>query len=74
MSLGTHPLRKPDTRSREVMRRRAWWLIALNLVAPGSAQIVAGNRALGRVGLLSTLLLWALALAAVIAFAVQREL
>ncbi|HRN29570.1 MAG TPA: LCP family protein [Terrimesophilobacter sp.] len=74
VSLGTHPLRKPDTRSREVMRRRAWWLIALNLVVPGSAQIVAGNRALGRVGLLSTLLLWALALAAVITFAVQREL
>lgn len=72
MTLGPQPLRKPDTRSREVMRRRAWWLVALNLLAPGSAQLLAGNRALGRLGLLSTLLLWALLVAAAVTYTVQR--
>ena len=31
------------------MRRRAWWLIVLSLLMPGSAQLIAGNRRLGRV-------------------------
>lgn len=44
------------------MGRRAWFLIVLNLVIPGSAQVVAGSRRLGRFGLRSTLILWAFAL------------
>jgi LCP family protein required for cell wall assembly len=42
------------------MNRRAWWLILLNLVVPGSAQLVAGNRRLARIGLTATLSFWAL--------------
>lgn len=54
------PLRYPDASSREVMTRRGWWLILLNFLLPGSAQAVAGNRRLGKVGLGSTLTMWLL--------------
>ena len=43
------------------MTRRGWWLVLLGFLIPGSAQILAGNRRLGRIGLASTLVLWALA-------------
>ena len=34
-----------------VRRRRAFWLLLMTLVLPGSAQVVAGDRRLGRLGL-----------------------
>jgi LCP family protein required for cell wall assembly len=40
------------------MTRRGWWLLALNFLIPGSAQVVAGNRRLGRLGIASALVLW----------------
>ncbi|MEI4600287.1 hypothetical protein, partial [Klebsiella pneumoniae] len=49
----------PDASSRRVMTRRGWWLIVLNFLLPGSAQVLAGNRRLGRFGLATTLFLWA---------------
>lgn len=52
------PLRNPDASSVEVMTRRGWWLVVLNLLIPGSAQVLAGNRRLGRFGLGATLALW----------------
>jgi len=52
-------MRHPDASSREVMTRRGWWLVVLNVLVPGSAQILAGNRRLGRFGLGATLFLWA---------------
>ncbi|WP_221234288.1 LCP family protein [Terrimesophilobacter mesophilus] len=42
------------------MRRRAWWLVALNLLIPGSAQLIAGNRRLGKVGVSCTFIVWGL--------------
>lgn len=42
------------------MRKRAWWLILLTLLVPGSAQLVAGNRKLARVGITATLGFWAM--------------
>ena len=54
------PMRYPDASSRAVMTRRGWWLVALNFLMPGSAQVLAGNRRLGRFGIASTLLLWTL--------------
>ncbi|WP_428844482.1 LCP family protein [Microbacterium enclense] len=54
----SRPMRDPDVSSREVMTRRGWWLVALNFLVPGSAQVVAGNRRLGRFGLGATLFLW----------------
>ncbi|MBB5632680.1 LCP family protein required for cell wall assembly [Cryobacterium mesophilum] len=43
-----------------MMRRRAWWLVALNLLIPGSAQLIAGNRRLGKVGVSCTFIVWGL--------------
>ncbi|MHC2999645.1 LCP family protein [Microbacterium sp. HJ5] len=54
------PLRYPDTGSRAMMSRRGWWLVVLNFLLPGSAQALAGNRRLGRLGLAATLLMWVL--------------
>lgn len=53
------PLRHPDSGSARVMTRRGWWLLALAVVLPGSAQLVAGSRRLGRIGVRATLALWA---------------
>lgn len=54
----SRPMRNPDVSSREVMTRRGWWLVVLNVLVPGSAQTLAGNRRLGRFGLATTLVLW----------------
>jgi polyisoprenyl-teichoic acid--peptidoglycan teichoic acid transferase len=61
------PVRNPNLASRSEMTRRAWWLVLLNVVMPGTAQAVAGNRRLGKFGLFFTLVLWIIA---VIAFVV----
>lgn len=58
--LNAQPMRHPDTAAPEVMTRRAWWLVLLNFLLPGSAQVVAGDRRLGRFGLGATLVMWAL--------------
>lgn len=60
MSATTQPVRYPDVRSPDFMTKRAWWLVGINLLVPGSAQVVAGNRRLGRFGLATTLVFWAL--------------
>lgn len=68
MSL-TSPIRHPDTRQPELMARRGWWLIGLNVLLPGSAQLLAGNRRWGRFALGATFTLWgAMALAALLFF------
>ncbi len=59
-------LRHPDVSSPDEMTVRGWWLVGLNAVFPGTPQLVAGNRVLGRVGILATLLLWVLALVALV--------
>jgi len=51
-------MRHPDATSLPVMTRRGWWLVALNFLLPGSAQVLAGNRRLGRFGLGATLAMW----------------
>lgn len=61
----TRPLRRPDTSDPGVMAKRGWWLIALNVLLPGSAQILAGSRRLGRIGLRATFAAWALVVIAV---------
>jgi polyisoprenyl-teichoic acid--peptidoglycan teichoic acid transferase len=64
MSLAASPIRFPDVASRTVMTRRAWWLVVLNFLIPGSAQVLAGDRKLGRFGLGATLTMWFLVIAA----------
>ncbi|OJX66537.1 MAG: transcriptional regulator [Micrococcales bacterium 72-143] len=58
----TSVLRDPDGTDAAFMTKRAWWLVGLNLLVPGSAQVLAGNRRLGRFGLGATLVLWLLVL------------
>ncbi|MBB2965437.1 LCP family protein [Leifsonia aquatica] len=66
----TSPLRHPDASSAPVMTRRGWWLVLMNVLLPGSVQVVAGNRRLGRVGLIATGLLWLLAIIALVVYLV----
>ncbi len=66
------PMRFPDTSSRAVMTRRGWWLVVLNFLVPGSAQVLAGSRRLGRIGVASTLVMWTLAIAAVLSALLAR--
>ncbi len=68
------PLRHPDARSAALMTRRGWWLVAMNFLIPGSAQVLAGSRRLGRFGLAATLLLWLLAVTGVIAYFAAPQL
>ncbi|MFD5215734.1 LCP family protein [Microbacterium sp. NPDC058345] len=56
----TRPLRNPDLGDAAMMGRRGWWLVVLNALIPGSAQVLAGNRRLGRFGLGATLIGWLL--------------
>ena len=50
------------------MGRRAWWLVGLSILIPGSAQLLAGNRRGGRFAVGATFVSWALA---ALAFAVS---
>ena len=63
---GSSPFRNVERATPEQMNRRAWWLILLNLVVPGAAQLVAGNRRLARIGLTATLSFWSLFLLLII--------
>lgn len=60
----TRPLRRPDASDPGLMAKRGWWLVLLNLLIPGSAQVLAGRRRLGRFGLGATLVAWGLVLVA----------
>lgn len=69
------PLRNPDASDPAFMGRRGWWLVAMNVLVPGSAQILAGgNRKLGRVGLAATLFSWFLVILVVISALFWRSL
>jgi len=71
-SLAAQPMRDPDPDDTRAMTRRAWWLIGLNVLIPGSAQSLAGNRRLGRVGLTATLIGWLLVIVALVILLANR--
>ncbi|QCU78648.1 LytR family transcriptional regulator [Citricoccus sp. SGAir0253] len=71
---GGDPVRAPETASVPQRGKRAWILLALTLLVPGGAQVVAGDRRLGRAALRVTLAVWAVLLAALVLFLVQRDL
>lgn len=54
------------------MTKRAWWLVVLNILIPGSAQLLAGSRKLGRFGVGATFVLWALVIIALVAFTLAQ--
>lgn len=66
------PLRNPDAGSPPLMDKRARWLVVLGFLLPGSAQVLAGNRRLGRFGLAATALLLVLAGASLAGFLLAR--
>lgn len=70
----TDPIRHPNSGSAQVMTRRGWWLVVLNFVLPGSAQVLAGNRRLGRFGLGATLTLVTIAVLAGVSYLLWPEI
>lgn len=71
---GADPVRAPETATGPQRTKRAWILLALTLFVPGGAQVVAGNRRLGRAALRVTMTVWALAVVSVVLFFVNRGL
>jgi len=74
MSSVRSPIRYPNSGSQTFMTRRAWWLVVLNIFIPGSAQVLAGSRALGRFGLRATLTFLALVVVTGTAYAMNPEI
>lgn len=66
------PIRHPQDARPEVMRRRGWWLVAIGFLLPGSAQVLAGSRRLGRFGIAATVVLLVLLVAAAIGWFAAR--
>lgn len=69
----TDPVRYPSGAPAPVLAKRAFLLILMTLLVPGSAQVVAGNRRLGRIALRVTLTVWTLALLAVVLLLAARS-
>lgn len=69
----TDPVRYPASASAPVRTKRAFVLLLLTLLVPGSAQIVAGDRKLGRLALKITLSVWAVAILALLLVLVNRS-
>lgn len=55
------------------MHRRAWWLLLLTVLVPGSAQLVAGNKKLARVGISATIGFWIFVLLLVVIGLINRS-
>lgn len=70
----TDPVRYPSGASAPVRTKRAFVLVLLTLFVPGSAQIVAGDRKLGRIALRVTFTVWALAVLTLFIALVNRSL
>ncbi|QRZ61225.1 LCP family protein [Rothia sp. ZJ932] len=56
----TDPLHHPEYASDQLRVRRAWIFVLLTLLVPGSVQLIAGNKRLGRRALTVTLTVWVL--------------
>jgi LCP family protein required for cell wall assembly len=67
------PFRNIDRATPAHLVKRAVWLIALSFFIPGAPQLIAGNRKVGRVGIVATLSYWALFALAAILFVLNRS-
>jgi LCP family protein required for cell wall assembly len=70
----TDPVRYPVSASSPVRTKRAFVLLLMTLLVPGSAQVVAGDRKLGRTALRVTLCVWALLVLALLLLVLNRSL
>ena len=68
----TDPLRHPQHAGAGTRARRAWTLLLSTLVVPGSAQLVAGRRAVGRAALKVDVVVWAAAALALLSLVLWR--
>lgn len=68
----TDPLRHPQHAGDGTRARRAWTLLLSTLVVPGSAQLVAGRRAVGRAALKVDVVVWAAAALALLSLVLWR--
>ncbi|MBS6031432.1 MAG: LytR family transcriptional regulator, partial [Kocuria rhizophila] len=66
------PLRSPRFAAPATRTKRAWWLLGATLLVPGSAQLVAGKRLIGRIAVRITAVVWALVVLAVLLWFVWR--
>ena len=67
------PFRNIERATPAHLLKRAIWLIALSFFIPGAPQLIAGNRKVGRVGIVATLSYWALFALAAILFVLNRS-
>ncbi|VXC60638.1 Transcriptional attenuator, LytR family [Arthrobacter sp. 9AX] len=70
----TDPVRYPVSASAQVRTKRGFVLVLMTLLVPGSAQLVAGDRRLGRAALRVTLCVWAALVLAIILLLANRTL
>ncbi|MCP3427015.1 LCP family protein [Rothia sp. AR01] len=68
----TDPLRHPAQAGAVTRTKRAWILLALTTFLPGSAQLIAGNRTLGRRALTVTFSVWGALILAGLLFLLHR--
>lgn len=73
MLTSSDPVRHPEGQPAPVVTKRAWVLWLLTIFVPGGAQVVAGNKKLGRFALGVTMLIWAAIVVALVMFLVNRE-
>lgn len=69
-----NPVRDPEQASAGTRTKRAFFLLALTVFIPGGAQVVAGNRTLGRRVLPVTLTCWAILLVGIVVALVNQGL
>ncbi|MGP9527251.1 LCP family glycopolymer transferase [Glutamicibacter sp. AOP5-A2-18] len=67
------PLRSPETISAPQRSKRALILVLLTIFFPGSAQLVAGNRKLGRIAVTVTMICWVAILAVLAIYFINRS-
>lgn len=70
----TDPVRNPEGASSSTRTKRAFFLLALTVFVPGGAQVVAGNRTLGRRALAVSITCWILLILTVALALVDRAL
>lgn len=68
------PLRNPETISSPARSKRALILVVLTIIFPGSAQLIAGNRKLGRIAVTITMLCWAALIGLAVIYFIDRSI
>ncbi|WP_313814870.1 LCP family protein [Glutamicibacter sp.] len=78
MGSATHrapsPLRNPETISSPQRSKRALILVLLTIFFPGSAQLIAGNRKLGRIAVSVTMICWLAVIGLVVIYFTNRSI